>query len=272
MEGEADGAFGFEAFFDLDLDFARCFGVTNVFGFFVSAKVGQAGEVGFGEGLELLRGEVADEDKGKVGGVAESVAIDLEGGFGVEFVQKGLVDRLASWMVLVEGFLDGVVEDDLGVVGAVGDADFELGHHGMKGFAVGAGRGEVKVNELEHSFEVLGRGGSVDRFGAFGDLRRGGGNFAGQFFLKLDEIKSADTAVGNEAGGNGGGGKVFVGDSAVSARTEGAHEDLVVFEVGGFEEDSDAVGEFPFGEAEFWVLFLRDDGSGLGRRGNQGGF
>ena len=58
----------------------------------------------------------------------------------------------------------------------------------------------------------------------------------------------------------------------MSARTEGAHKDLVVFEVCGFEENSDAVGEFPFGEAKFWVLFLRDDGSGLGRRWNQGGF
>lgn len=40
VEGEADGAFGFYAFFDLDLDFACCFGVANVFGFFVSGEVG----------------------------------------------------------------------------------------------------------------------------------------------------------------------------------------------------------------------------------------
>lgn len=162
-------------------------------------------------------------------------------------------------VVVEEGGFDGVAEDCIGVVASVFDHFAHSGLDGAEGILVGAGLGEAEVEQLEHGFDVLRGGEGGDALELATEAGAGTGDFAGEFLLEVDEVEGAEAAESDDIDGGGGGDELGIGDEADAAVAEAAEEDLVIFEVGGFEEDAGAVGELPFGGADtFEELFFGD--------------
>ena len=144
----------------------------------------------------------------------------------------------------------------------------ETGLQGAEGVLVAAQGGEVEVDELEHRLEVLRSRAAGQHLAGGGDARIHADLLAGEGLGQVGRAEVADAADtvdivdGVEVDGLVG---RVEGSTAVA---EGAQHDLVRLEVGGLDEDIDAVGEGQLAVAELRRLGA-DDGAALRELGEE---
>ena len=154
--------------------------------------------------------------------------------------------------------LQRVAECSLRTGTAIGEDALEASDEGVDQRCIESRLREIQVNQLQHCVDIALRGATrnslaqvVDR-GVHADL------FAGKEFLQIDHGEFADAASGGNQIGSTGGDIGSVRKQRGSARTVGGEGDLIGIEVSRFEQNADAVRQFPLGDSNFLDLPLRN--------------
>ena len=112
---------------------------------------------------------------------------------------------------------------------------------------------------MEERLQILGRGRPGQPFGDFADVGRDGDLLARQQLEQRRLVEVAHAALVHDGGDGRSFGEVRVVHQRRAAGADRAHEDLVLFEVGGLDEDAHAVGQLELGHVQRIVVILGDD-------------
>ncbi len=231
-------------------------------------KVGgrQAGQIGRQQGLHFVDIKTAGKYEGHALGAGKTLLVD--GDAAVE-VQLGKIvrtrDPLHPRMVLVQGGHGHVLEHGFGLRHGIAALLHLFGDEGLEQVRIAPGAGEFQVHELEHGLHIPAAAVAADKIGVHAHAGADRCGFTGEYFLQFQgrvvfQTHARDHGVrvaGIEAVG-------FL-EQGLAAKAAGAHDDLVVTEIGRLEHDLDTVGQGEPGQTELLVLAFGHDPS-RGRR------
>ena len=184
--------------------------------------------------------------------------VELQHTLVVGLLDLCLGQRIALGVLGIEEAGDGVTEGGEGVRLSCLQACEGLLLPGLEGLLIGAWCGDREVEQLEHGLQILLGAGATDVVVEVGDVRRDGGDTAGQ---SLAEGRDVELPKPPEVG-------ELVHELLVqragrhredTATALCAHQDLVLLIVGLLQDDAYAIAQRPDGGAVLLVLQLLDD-------------